>query len=147
MGNVWGTANPMVPPGVFTPSGDTSCPAGTNTSLFGTSSYSAPTPGSYYPFVWANLVFLCGATPPSALSVAMAIDNGSMVDTLIVAPALLVANATVNLPVVMVGPSSSTQWLGAGTWVYLFFNPTGQAVTFKFAGSRVVVALFRGPDS
>lgn len=146
MGNVWGIANPTGVPAPASIGSDVPCPAGAGTWTLVSSALTANTPGNYYPIVWGNLAFLCGATPPTALTFSLAINNGAYVDTQTVPPALLVASATLNIPVTMVGLNSGTAWLGAGSTVWIGVNPTGQAVTFKFAGSRLICALYRGPD-
>jgi hypothetical protein len=47
----------------------------------------------------------------------------------------------------MVGVPSPTLWLGAGTFINISIQPTGQAATLKTVGTRVLLALFRGPDA
>lgn len=146
MGNVWGIANPGVIALPQNAASDLACPANTQTFAWGGNTYVAPTPANYYPMVWGSLAILLGATPPTALSFGLMISGGASVDSQNVAPALLLANATLNLPIALTGPSSPTAFTGLGGQIQLWVNPTGQAVTFKGIGTRVLTALFRGPD-
>jgi hypothetical protein len=66
---------------------------------------------------------------------------------MIVAPALLVASATLNLPLYLLGANSGSLWIGAGQNVQLTVLPTGQAATFKFNGSKMIPLLLRGLDA
>jgi hypothetical protein len=147
MGNIWGIANPLPVALLSSVGSDVPCPTGGPTTLMFSSFIPVAGPGNYYPMVWGVIAILCGATPPTAISCGFNISGGSLVDSQTVPPAMLVANATIILPVAMVGPNSATAWLGGTGYIGFTLTPTAQAVTFKFSGSRILVALFRGPDA
>jgi hypothetical protein len=147
MGNVYGIANPGVIAGVYTAGSDVVCNAGAETTVLTSGALSAPGPGDYYPVIFGVLVVLLGATPPGALTYAFKLGAGSDVDSNVVAAALLIANATLNFPIFLAGANSGTAWVGAGSTINITLLATVQNVTWKFSGSRAVVALFRGPDA
>jgi hypothetical protein len=146
MGNVYGIANPLSVPAIVVGGGDVACPAGSPTTVLSSAALSAFAPGDYYPMIWAYLAILFGATPPTAMSVGFQLGAGSTVDFMALPVPLFVANATILFTVPLVGANSGSAWVGAGSIINVTVNPFAQAVTFKYANSRAVIALFRGPD-
>ena len=127
--------------------GDVACPAGTETTIMSTTAMKGTDPsGVYLPWVFFNIAILLGATPPTALKIAAKIGAGADFNSYNVAPAVLVANATLSLGLSMVGGASIAPWQGAGSIINLTVNPTGQAVTAKGQPGYADVFLFRGPD-
>jgi hypothetical protein len=133
-------------PFVTTVGGDVALPAGTETVVMTSLGLVAPAPGNWFPLILGVIAVLLGAVPPTALTIAFK-TGGSDVDTMVVAPALLVANATLNLPLYLLGLNSGSLWIGAGQAVQLTALPTGQAATFKFNGSKMIPLLLRGLDA
>lgn len=147
MGNVYGIASPMALPAVYTAGADVTLTAGAETTMITTGAISAPGPGDLYPMIWLCVAILFGATAPTALTFAFKLGSGSDVDSLAVAVASMVANATTYYYIPLIGVNSGTAWIGAGSTINITGLAVTTAATFKFAGSRALVALFRGPDA
>jgi hypothetical protein len=147
MGNVWGTANPLIVPTIATSGSDIVLTAGAFLGIFQSPNMIGPSPGNYYPMVFGTLAILLGATPPTALNYYISVNGGSGMDQQFVPAALLIANATLNLPIFMIGTSSGTAFSAPGGYVSLGAQAITQPATFKFATSRMIVTLFRGPDA
>lgn len=127
---------------------DVACPAGAFTtalSVGGTSTaIVSQSPGIVIPYIAGVLIILCGAAAPTALTIGFATTSGTEIDTLVVAPALLVNNATIAIPLALIGLAAATAWLGSGLTPLLEVNPTTNAVTAKAAGSRGMFMLLPG---
>jgi hypothetical protein len=147
VGTVYGVAQPLPLPAVYTPSGDVTCNSSTETTCITTGAINAGNPFDYYPLIWGVATIYLGGTAPSALVLAFKIGAGSDVDTLTVDPGQLVNSAKLMIPFMLVGANSASAWSGAGSTINITANATGQAVTFKQVGSRAIVALLRGPDA
>jgi hypothetical protein len=143
----WGVAAPLALPAVYVPANDTSCTSSTATTVITTGALAALDNGDYYPLIWGVLTILLGGTAPSALTVKFILGSGSAVDTYTVEPALLVNSAELVIPIVLVGANSASAWAGSGSTINVQVTATGQAVTCKKVGSRLLVALFKGPDA
>jgi hypothetical protein len=146
VGNVYGIANPGFWPVYIQAGSDVACPAGAETTVMTSGPIIAPGPGDYFPLMWVKDVILLGATPPTALQVAYKIGAGADVDSDYVAPAQLVASATIVMYSCFYGDNSGTAWVGAGSTVNITVLSTGQPVTWKAAASNGRIVLFRGPD-
>lgn len=147
MGRAWGTNLFPGNPAILVAGSDIAVPAGGKTTClqFGTSPLlSAGAGGGWYLSADCNLVFLLGATPPSALVITLDLTAGANQDIYTVAPALLVANATIVVSPQMVTPNSASIWFPTGDNPVFTANPTGQAITFKQVGSRATLALIQG---
>ena len=147
MGNIYGISMPLALPAIYTPSADTTCSAGTETTVITTGAIAALGPGSYYPVMWLALAIVFGAMLPTALTFAFKLGAGSDVDSFALAPAEFIASETHNYYVPLIGANSGTAWVGAGSTINITVLATAQAVTCKQVGSRALVALFRGPDT
>lgn len=147
MGNSWGAQQATPIPAAYSPASDTTCNAGTATTVVTTGALSTQFNGSFFPTLEGVLVILLGATAPSALTVKFILGAGSAVDTYTVEPALLTNNAELMVPIALVGASSDSAWAGSGSTINVQVTATGQAVTCKKVGSRIIVQLFRGPDA
>lgn len=147
MGNSWGAQLSQPSAGTFVPSADTTCNAGTATTVVTTGAITTQFAGTFAPKLDGVLVILLGATAPSALTVKFILGAGSAVDTYTVEPGLLTNNAELMIPIFLVGTSSDSAWAGAGSTINVQVTATGQAVTCKKVGSRILVQLARGPDA
>ena len=147
-GALWGNAIPIPAAASYGNIGavDVACPSATETNVVTTGALVALNNGAYYPEIWGVLAILLGATAPSALVCAFRLGAGADVDTYTVPPALLTNAATLMVQINLVGVNSASAWVGAGSTINVTINPTGQAVTCKAVGTKVVVALNRGPD-
>jgi hypothetical protein len=148
MAQIYGVANPLALPAVYlTASGaDVSCVAGSETNVITSGAITGSAAGSLYPRIDAFLTILLGATAPSALVIAFRLGAGADVDSFTVEPALLTNNAELMFPLALIGVSSASAWIGSGSTVNLTVKPTGQNVTVKGVGSRMVVTLLRASD-
>jgi len=149
MGNIYGVANPLALPAVYNSVGgaDVTLTAGSEVTIITTGAIAGLGPGDYYPFIWLLAAVLMGGTAPTALQFAFKLGAGSDVDTFVVAPATLIASATVLYAIPLVGVNSSTNWIGAGSTINITAKASTTAATLKNVGSRAIVALFRGPDA
>jgi hypothetical protein len=143
----WGVAEPLALPAVYVPASDTTCASSTATTVVTTGAIAALDNGNYYPLLLGVLTVLLGATAPSALTVKFILGAGTAVDTYTVEPALLVNAAELVIPITLVGANSASAWAGSGSTINVQVTPTGQAVTCLKVGSRILAALFRGPDA
>lgn len=147
MGNVYGIATPLALPAIYTAGADVTLTAGSEITIFTTGAISASGPGDFYPMIWAAVAILFGATAPTGLQFAFKLGSGSDVDIFAVAAASMVANATTYYGFPLIGANSGTAWIGAGQTINITATAFTTAATFKFSGSRAIVALFRGPDA
>lgn len=147
MGNVYGIASPAVIPAVYTAGSDVTLTAGTETTILTTGAITANAPGDYFPLIWLAVAILFGATAPTALTFAFKLGSGSDVDSQAVAVASMVANATTYYYIPLIGANSGSAWVGSGSTINITGLAATTAATFKFAGSRAIVALMRGPDA
>lgn len=148
MGNLYGVAGqpPLAVVAACIGAADVAVASGTETNVIASGALAAAFPGNYYPVMTGLLAVLLGATAPTGLTVAFRIGAGSDVDSYTVATALLVNAATIQIPICLVGASSGTAWIGAGSTLNVTLNPVAQAVTAKFVGSRCLFQLLRAPD-
>lgn len=146
MPNLYGVANPLPLPAVYSPASDTTCSAGSETTVITSGAIAQTLNGSSYPRIDGVLTILLGGTAPSALVLAFKLGSGSDVDTYTVEPGLLVNSAELIIPLHLLGVSSATAWVGSGSTVNVTVNATGQAVTCKKVGSRAIIGIFRGSD-
>src|SRR5271154_6135768 len=146
MGNQYGVANPIPTPTVYVPSGDVTCTSSTAVTVVTSGALAALGSGYYYPTISGVLTLLLGASPPSACTVKFILGSGSAVDTYTVEPGLLTTLAELMVPINLVGLSSASAWLGSGATVNVQVTATGQAITCKAVGSRLLIALNRGGD-
>lgn len=143
--SIWGVNQSLPAPTIVTASSDVACPAGSETTvLSGASSGSAPGQNIVVESS-TELVVVLGATAPSAMTVNAKVGAGADYDTWTVPPALLVANAVLNLAPVLVGVLARNLFY-SGVTINITVNPTGQAVTLK-AQSRCVNAWAIGLDA
>lgn len=146
MGNIYGIANPVPTPAIYVPSGDVTCGAGTAVTVVTSGALAALNSGYYYPTIVGVLTLLLGGTAPSAITIKFILGSGSAVDTYTVEPGLLVNSAELLVPVTLVGVSSQTAWIGSGATINVQVTATGQAVTCKAVGSRLLISLNRAGD-
>src|SRR5487761_2301174 len=140
MGNIYGVANPLAIPAIYVPAADVALPAGTETTIVTTGAIAQIGPGNYYPEIDLTFAVLNGATVPTALTAAFKIAAGSDVDSFEVAPAALVAADTESFTVKLIGTSSGTAWVGAGSTINITLLAAGNAATLKAIGTRAIVA-------
>jgi len=146
--SVWGIAQPFAIPPIVTAGSDVVVTAGTETNVLSSATLVATNIGNWYPFIVGVAAVLLGATPPTALVVAVRIGAAADFDTYTVAPAVLTANATLMIPLAFVGANSKTQWNpGGGGVINVTLLSTAQNVTLKAVGSRAVMALNLGTDT
>jgi len=149
MGNIYGVASPLALPQAYQTVGaaDVTLAAGVETAFITTPAIAALNNGDYYPLILGMVTVVLGVAAPTALVFAFKLGAGSDVMTYTVEPGLLVNSAELVIPLVLVGLSSSTAWIGPGSIVNITGLATGQDVTAKFVGTSAIIALFRGPDA
>lgn len=143
--SIWGIDQSLAGPQVATAGADVACAAGTETNVI---SASIPVGFSGFNavlFVDVACSIVLGATPPTALVVALRLGAGADVDTYTISPAGLVASAILQLAPALVANLSRSSAGGNGTW-NVTVNATGQAVTFK-AGGRALFSYGLGTDA
>lgn len=146
MGNQWGANLSTIAPQQLIAGGDVACPAGTSTPITTGQSTLLVNPGGYVVIVDCTIAILLGATPPTNITVQLTINNGATLNTYNVPPALLVAGATILVPIRMVAPEVTSIFAPPGAPVNILLRPTAQAVTFKAIGSSAWLRIERGPD-
>lgn len=148
MANQYGVANTPLTATLTSTIGaaDVSCPSATETNVVAQILKGSDTSGFYYPEAIGVLVLVLGATPPGGITIAMRIGAGADIQSFSIAPTLLVASATLMIPIGLVAVASQVPWQGAGSTLNLTVNPTTQAVTAKFATTAVVMRLVRATD-
>jgi hypothetical protein len=86
-----------------------------------------------------------GATPPTALTIALSlVTAGANQDTFALPVGLLTANAVILASCTLFVANSGTIWFPTGDEVQITVNPTGQAVTCKAVGTRGIISLPQG---
>jgi hypothetical protein len=146
---IYGVANPLPAAAVYVtagPGSDVAVSSSTATTVITTGALTALNAGPYYPLLQGVLVIVLGGTAPSALTVKFILGAGSAVDTYTVEPALLANSAELVIPFFLAGVNSASAWIGSGSTINLQVTATGQAVTVKGVGSRMIAQLLRGPD-
>lgn len=143
--SIWGVNQSLPGATISTAGADVACPAGTETNVI-SASVPNSTPGfNSNLFVDVAAVIVLGATPPTALVIALRFGSGADVDSYTVSPAALVASA-----ILQVAPSFvaalSRSGTGASGPINVSVNATGQAVTLK-AGARGLYSYQLGVDS
>lgn len=148
MANLYGVANVLSPFSTFTLIGgaDVACPAATETNIIAATLAGQDTSGFYFPFAFATVVLLMGATPATSITLAIRVGAGADMNTQAIPPAVLVANATVVFPLHIRGTTSQAAYQSPGSVINLTVNPTAQAVTAKFVGCHAAMGLTRASD-
>jgi hypothetical protein len=144
----WGTNLFFQNGAILVAGSDVACSAGVKTTVlaYGISPLlAAQAGGGFYLLADCQLVFVLGATPPTALVITLDLPTaGANQDTYTVPAALLVAAATLIVSPTMLVPNSGSVWFPTGDNPTFTANPTGQPVTFGHIGSRVTLALYAG---
>lgn len=143
--NLYGVANPwanavfgLVPTLV-------NCPAGVETTFIGQQMI-APSQGLFYPVVFGYIQIVCGATPPTSVSIFAKVGAGSDFNGSGIPTQHLTANNTFDWWYLLTGLPSRSVWQGAGNVINVTCNPIGQAVTVTAAGGYCQFFLFRAAD-
>lgn len=143
--SIWGVNQSLSNPIIVTAGSDVACPAGTETNVISVTATTSFAGMNSVLTVDVTGVIVLGATPPSALVIAVRVGSGSDADSYTVSPAALVANA-----ILQIAPSlafvNSRGAANVSATLNLTVNPTGQAVTFK-AGGRALVSYNLGVDA
>lgn len=148
----WGTDLSTIAPTVLNANADVAVTAGTTTTAI--HSQSAGTgvpliqtnPIDVYPVIQGVLAVLLGATAPGALVISYATTSGVAISSYTFPPALLVNNATVMVPIFLIGPLSNSLYTGAGKDPLIQINVTAQNVTVKAVGSQALFQLLLGVE-
>lgn len=147
MGNLYGTANPLALPAVYTNGSDVTLTAGSEITIITTGALAALGPGDYYPMIWLYADIAFGATVSTALTFAFKIGAGSDVDSQAVDLTDVTASKSFQFAIPLIGANSGTAWIGAGSTINITALAATTAATFAHLFSRAIVALFRGPDA
>jgi hypothetical protein len=141
--------NLAIAPTIISPGGNVALPAGTETTIVATAATLVGIPGmNYIPIVIGCAAVLFGAAAPSALVIAARYAGGADFDTQTVDTGLLVNNATLEMPVILVGANvraASNGNIGSGA-VQVTGNSTTQASTARATSCKFAVLLIPGPD-
>lgn len=113
-GAIWGVANPVPIPVVYSPSGNISCTAGVETTCVTTTNPLTGQPGQpYFPLIFGVMTFLMGATASVSLVIAARFASGAdFAQTQTVDTGQLVNNATIAIPVVIIGANATANAAG-----------------------------------
>ncbi len=145
MGNIYGIDSELPLDAQYIPASDVTLTGGSETlGITTTTAYAATTPGSYWPLLRGSLTVLCGATAPTALTVAWRFHSGADIGTYVVAPALLANSATIQIPFEFLGVDSASSWYTVGQIVELTLLAATTAATLKKVGSYMTLGLRRG---
>lgn len=142
--SIWGVNQAPPAPLIVTAGADVACPAATETNVLG-GSVTVASPGfNFAIFSDCTFTIVLGATPPTALVIAVRQGAGADYDTYTVNPAGLTASAILQLAPSLAGVFGRNALVGGAT-INVTVNPTGQAVTFKQNG-RVVHSFGASAD-
>jgi hypothetical protein len=125
---------------------DVTLTAGSEVTFITTGTIKTNLIGDFYPLIIGNLALAMGGSAPTALVLAFKLGSGSDVVTFTVAPAVLVASTTINIPFCFVGATSASAWFPTGSTINITGNATTNNGTAKNVGSYAVVWLVRGPN-
>jgi hypothetical protein len=145
----WGVANPWPLPVIYAPAADVTLTAGSEVLGLTTTTKLLAQPGQpYVPVIFGCAVFTMGATASAALAIAARFTGGSDFATQVVPAGILVNNATIAVPVMLVGASVlATSDGGVGTAA---IEVTGKAITtactFTKIGTYVMILLLPGQN-
>lgn len=143
--SIWGVNQSVGNPQIATAGSDVACSAGSETNALAITFPGASQGLNVGILVDVMATIVLGATPPTAMVIAMRVGAGADIDSYTVPPAALVANAVLNL-----GPTLTAVFARgsypAGSTLNVTVNPTSQAVTVK-AQSRTVMATSISADS
>lgn len=148
----WGTDLSTIAPTVLNANADVTLTAGATVTAIHSQSGGVgvpliqTNPIDVYPVIMGSLAILLGATPPSALVASYATTAGTAIVSYTFPPALLLANATIQVPIFFVGPLSSSLYTGTGKDPLIQVNCTGQAATLKAVGSQALFLLMLGVE-
>ncbi len=109
-----------------------------------TSAFIQPHPGLVVPVLYGVLVVAYGATAPASMNITFATTAGTAIDTQTFNVSSILANATAEIPIVMLGVASASAWLGAGLTPMIQVAPVTNGVTVRLTGSRVLFGLIPG---
>lgn len=143
--SIWGVNQSLAGPTIATAGSDVACPAGSETNVV-----SANVPTGFSGINGVMMVdiacaIVLGATPPTALVIALRLGSGADLDSYTISPAALVANAILQIAPTLTSNLSRTGGNSSGT-MNVTVNPTGQAVTLK-ANARALFSYQLGNDS
>lgn len=149
-GSIWGVANPIPLPAVFSPGSDVTCTAGAEVLCVTTTNPLTGVPGqNYVPWIFGCLAFLMGATASAALVIAARFNGGSDFATQTVDTGMLVNSATLSIPVALIG--ATLRCLGNGNYgtkqIEVTAKATTTACTCRQVASQIMIALLPGPDT
>lgn len=147
-GNLYGVSTPGFTGSIQLNIGvaDVSCPSATETNVIA-QALTAPSSGNWYVVISGVLTITMGATAPSAIVIGARIGAASDFDSYGVGVGTLVNSATVGYPVLLASVANQANFFPGGSTFNVTVNPTGQTVTAKLTGSRLIYQLFRGPDA
>lgn len=147
MANLYGVANSPGMPTLLSPiaGSDVACSNDVVTTVGTIPALVAPSQGYFYAMVWAGFVIGAGATPPSGLTLELAIGAGSYVVVAGVAPSGLTASVNNNVFLMGVTAASQSAWQGAGSTVRVGLFPGAQSITVR-QQSWAYAVLLRAPD-
>jgi hypothetical protein len=113
-GAIWGVANPVPVPTILSPTGDVTCTAGSEVICVATTAALVGQPGQgYFPLIFGVMTFLMGATASASLVIAARYHLGAdFSGTQTVDTGLLANNATIAIPVVLIGPDATANAAG-----------------------------------
>jgi hypothetical protein len=148
--SIWGVAAPGIVPASYSPTGAITLTAGTEVLGVTTTAALVGLPGrNYVPLIFGMLSFLMGATASASLVIAARFNGGTDFDTQTVDTGLLANNATIAIPVLLIG--ANVLAAAAGTVGSGAIEITGKAgttaCTLRQVASKLTVVLLAGPDA
>lgn len=143
--SIWGVNQVLGNPVIATAGSDVACAAGTETNAISATTFTSFASMNSVLFCDVACVIVLGATPPSALVIAVRVGSGGDADSYTVSPTALVANAVLQLAPALAFVNSRGSANVQAT-LNVTVNPTGQAVTLK-AGARALISYSLGADA
>jgi hypothetical protein len=142
--------NSAIAPTLISPGGNVTLLAGTETTIVATAATLIGVPGmNYIPIVLGCFAGLFGAAAPTALVIAFRYAGGADLDTQTIDTGELAINATIEIPIVLVGANVRAQGngnIGSGA-IQVTGLSTTQATTARGTSCKFAVILLPGPDA
>lgn len=143
--SIWGVDQSLPSATIGTTGADVACPSATATNVQLSSNVLLPTGFNTLLTGFFVGAIVLGAVPPTALNISLLVSVAGTVDSINIAPALLVANAV--LPISWQGFAVFARGAPVANPQMTFqIAPTGQAVTVK-AGARSVFTFSISSDA
>lgn len=149
MANLYGVANSPGQPGqqLLIGGADVTCNAGVETNVITSPLLVAPSNGYFYAWASGMLTLVCGATPPTQVTIGIRIGAGADSMQIGINTVFLTASDFFMVPIGLFTPESQTPWQPPGSTVSIGITPLTGIVVARVQGSSVCLGLLRGTDA